>query len=71
MVASYETAMMTALSMPTETPAQVAARNAAIAAARANELTRAANMPVTPAVVARVDDLLGLPATDPSLGVPR
>jgi hypothetical protein len=36
------------------------ARDAAIAAARDNELAAAANMPLSPDVVAAVDALLGL-----------
>ena len=47
--------MVTALGMPTATPAQVAARNAAIAAARADLLGPAANKELTPSVVSAVD----------------
>jgi hypothetical protein len=50
-------------------PAQVAARNAAITAARADVLGPAANKDLTPSVVSAVDKQLGLPATDPTLGV--
>jgi len=60
--------MMQAINMPATTPAQIAAQTAAIAAAR-NSLQAIANHPVTPAVVGRVDGLLGLPATDPTIGV--
>ncbi len=63
--------MLAALSMPSLTPAQRAERNAAIAEARAIELSIAANRPVSPAVVSRVDSLLGLPPTNPTLGVTR
>jgi hypothetical protein len=55
--------------MPTATPAQVAARNAAISAARADLLGPAGNKDLTPSVVSAVDKQLGLPATDPTLGV--
>ena len=68
-IASYHSAMVTAVSMPTNTPAAVAARNAAIAAARADILGPATNKELTPAVVSAVDSKLGLPETDPSLGV--
>jgi hypothetical protein len=61
--------MVAALAMPAATPAQIAARNAAIAAAR-TQLATASNKTLTPAVVARVDHMLDLPATDPTLGVP-
>jgi hypothetical protein len=61
--------MVAALSMPATTPAQIQARNAAIAQARATELAPAANKELTPAAVAQVDRLLGLSASDPSLGV--
>jgi hypothetical protein len=67
-IATYDRAMLTALAMPDITPAQIAARNAAIAAAR-GQLAAASNKSLTPPVVARVDDLLGLPATDPTIGV--
>jgi hypothetical protein len=55
--------------MPSATPAQVAARNIAISAARSTQLAAAANKALTPAVVAQVDKNLGLPAVDPTLGV--
>jgi hypothetical protein len=61
--------MLTALAMPATTPAQRAARSAAIASARSHELTAAANKPLSQDVVARVDSLLGLPPSNPSLGV--
>jgi hypothetical protein len=68
-IAAYDNAMLTALAMPAATPAQIAARNAAIAAAR-TQLASASNKILTPVVVARVDNMLGLAATDPTLGVP-
>jgi hypothetical protein len=71
MIGAYHNAMMTALAMPTSTPAQTAARNAAIAAARTDVLAQAANKGLTPSVVSTVDRQLGLPATDPTLGVSR
>jgi hypothetical protein len=67
-IAAYDNAMLAALAMPGDTPAQVAARNAAIAAARA-QLAAATNKTLTPDVVAAVDNRLGLPTTDPTLGV--
>ena len=69
MIAAYDHAMLAALSMPTATPAQIAARNAAIASARQNQLAVAASKGLTPAVVSRVDALLGLPRSNPALGV--
>jgi hypothetical protein len=69
MIGSYRGAMVTAIGMPTATPAQVAARNAAIASARADVLGPAANKELTPSVVSAVDKQLGLPATNPNLGV--
>ena len=68
-IAAYDRAMLAALAMPTATPAEIAARNAAIAAARQNQLAAAANKGLTPAVVSRVDALLGLPPSNPALGV--
>jgi hypothetical protein len=61
--------MLAALAMPAATPAEIAARDAAIAAARQNQLAAAANKGLTPGVVAHVDALLGLPPTNPTLGV--
>ena len=69
LIAAYDRAMLAALAMPTATPAEIAARNAAIAAARQNQLAAAANKGLTPAVVSRVDALLGLPPSNPALGV--
>ena len=69
MIGAYHNAMVSALAMPTSTPAQLAARNAAIAAARADVLAPAANKSLTPGVVSAVDKQIGLPATDPTLGV--
>lgn len=61
--------MLGALAMPAGTRAEIAARNAAIAAARSQELKDAANKPLSPSVVAQVDQLLGLPPTNPAIGV--
>lgn len=69
MIGAYHNAMVSALAMPTTTPAQLATRNAAIAAARAGPLAQAANKGLTPAVVSAVDKQIGLPASDPTLGV--
>jgi hypothetical protein len=71
MIGSYHNAMDAALAMPTATPGQVAARNAAIASARADLLAPAANKGLTPTSVRTVDQRIGLPATDPTLGVTR
>ena len=70
-IASYDhDAMLAALSMPTATPAEIAARSAAIGSARA-QLAATSNKSLTPEVVARVDLLLGLPATEPGRDVWR
>lgn len=69
MIGAYRTSMQAALAMPTATPAQVAARDAAIASARSDLLAPAANKGLTPNVVSAVDKNIGLPASDPSLGV--
>ncbi|WP_372624332.1 hypothetical protein [Falsiroseomonas sp.] len=71
MIAAYEQAMLAALSLPATTPVEIGLRDQAIAQARAVELEAAANRPVTPAVVDRVDAMLGLPPTDSTLGVTR
>lgn len=70
-LAAHERAMMEALAMPARTPAEIAAREAAIAAARAQELAEARNRPSGGGVVDRVDQSLGLPPADPTLGVGR
>ncbi len=69
LIAAYEQAMLAALAMPATTPEEIAAKEDAIAAARSQELAAAANKSLSPEVVAQVDSLLGLPATDPALGV--
>ena len=68
-IASYQAAMKVALAMPTATPAQIAARNTAIASARSDILGPASNKSLTPDVVSAVDKQIGLPASDPTLGV--
>lgn len=67
-VASYDFAMRVALSMPSNTLDEILARNAAIASAR-QHLASAANKALTALVVAQVDRRLGLPSTDPTLGL--
>ncbi len=67
-LAAYDNAMLSALAMPDTTTAQVAARQAAIAAARTT-LAATTNKTLTPSVVQQVDLLLGLPPTDRTLGV--
>ncbi len=64
MIAAYDKAMVQALAMPLST------RDAAIVSAR-RQLAAASNKVLTAPVVARVDSLLGLPPTDPNLGVTR
>jgi hypothetical protein len=68
-IAAYDKAMLTALAMPDATPTEVAARNAAIASARETLLAAASNKPLTARVVAVVDHRLGLPPSDPRLGL--
>ena len=68
-MAAYENAMLAALAMPSLTPAQTASRNQAIASARSTQLAAASTKALSPAVVAQVDQLLGLPNTNPNLGV--
>jgi hypothetical protein len=67
-VAAYDRAMLHALTMPDRTRVQRAARNVAIAWARI-QLAAATNRRLNPAAVSRIDSLLGLPASDPTLGV--
>jgi hypothetical protein len=67
-MAVYDRAMVRALAMPDRTPAQRVARNRAIAGARI-QLAAATNRRLNPAAVSRIDSLLGLPASDPALGV--
>ena len=67
-IAAYDNAMLTALALPDATPAESAYRDQQIAAARATYLAAAANKPLDPAVVAKVDNMLGLPASNPALG---
>ena len=66
-IAAYDRDMLAALAMPAQTPTQESSRLAAITAARTH-LAHRTNKTLTPAVVQRVDQLLGLPATDPTLG---
>jgi hypothetical protein len=67
-IATYNRAMVSALAMPTGTRAQRAARRDAIATARMG-LAGAANKPLSGAVVARVDQQLGLPRSNPNIGL--
>jgi hypothetical protein len=59
--------MIAALAMPALTPTQIAARRAAIAAARTT-LAISTNKGLTAPVASRLDTMLGLPASDPTLG---
>ena len=67
-IAAYDDTMRAAMMMPDFTGVQVSARNAAIANAR-TRLASASRRHLTPAAVARIDTLLGLPQADPRLGV--
>jgi hypothetical protein len=67
-MAAYDRAMLRALAMPGRTPTQRALRNRAIAGARL-QLAVVTNRHLNPAAVSRIDSLLGLPASDPTLGV--
>jgi hypothetical protein len=67
-MAIYDRVMLKALQMPTDTPEQRGARDRAIAGARIR-LAAATNRRLNPAAVSRIDSLLGLPASDPALGV--
>jgi hypothetical protein len=67
-MAAYDRAMLHALTMPGHTRAQRTARNRAIAGARI-QLAVATSRCLNPAPVSRIDALLGLPASDPTLGV--
>jgi hypothetical protein len=67
-MATYDRAMLRALAMPDRTPAHQAARNRAIAGARI-QLAVATHRRLNPAAITRVDALLGLPPSDPTLGV--
>jgi hypothetical protein len=67
-MAIYDDAMRAALMMPDFTAPQIAARNAAIADARAG-LAAGSGRTLTPAAITRIDALLDLPVTDPELGV--
>lgn len=68
-ITAYYRSMLVALAMPATTPQQVVARDQSIALARSTELAPAANKALSPAVVAKVDSLLGLPPSNPALGV--
>ncbi len=65
-IATYDRAMLAALSMPAQTPQQMALREQAITSARVT-LAEDTGRTLTPAVVSRVDHLLGLPGY-PMLG---
>ena len=67
-MAAYDRAMLRALAMPNRTPAQWAARNRAIASAR-TQLAVATSRRLNPTAVTRIDAVLGLPESDPTLGV--
>ena len=67
-MATYDRMMLSALQMPADTPEQQDARDRAIADARI-QLAAATHRRLNPAAVSRIDALLGLPATDPHLGV--
>src|SRR5579875_419610 len=66
-LAEYDRAMQLALAMPQNTPAEIAARDQAIANARLM-LADQTDRTITPQVISRVDYLLGLPPSNPMLG---
>jgi hypothetical protein len=66
-IATYDRAMLAALSMPARTPQQIAFRQQAITNAR-ETLADQTGRTLTPTVVSRVDHLLGLPPSNPTLG---
>ncbi len=66
-IATYDRAMLTALSMPAQTPEQIALREQAITDARVT-LAEETGRTLSPPVVGRVDRLLGLPPVNPTLG---
>jgi hypothetical protein len=67
-MATYDLMMLNALQLPTDTLEQRGARDRAIADARI-ELAAATRRRLNPTAVSRIDSLLGLPASDPALGV--
>jgi len=67
-MAAYDRAMLHALALPDRTPTQRTARNRTIAGARI-QLAVATHRRLNPAAITRIDSLLGLPASDPTLGV--
>jgi hypothetical protein len=67
-MAAYDRAMLRALAMPDHTPTQRAERNRAIAGARI-QLAGATSRHLNPDAITRIDALLGLPASNPTLGV--
>lgn len=69
-IATYDRAMLSAISLPVSTPTEIAAHNAAIAAARA-QLATASNKTLTSTVISQIDARLGLPVVDPTVGLTR
>jgi hypothetical protein len=67
-MAAYDHMMLDALRMPITTPAQRVARDRAISTARIH-LAAVTNRRLNTTAISRIDALLGLPATDPRLGV--
>jgi hypothetical protein len=67
-MAAYDRAMLDALARPDRTGVQRTARDLAVAWARI-QLAVATNRRLNPAAVSRIDALLGLPPSDPTLGV--
>jgi len=68
-MADYDRRMRAALAMPTDTLAERAARDRAIAGARVH-LAAVSQRRLNSVAVARIDIALGLPPADPRLGVP-
>jgi hypothetical protein len=67
-MAAYDRMMLAAIQLPGDTPAERAARDRAIAGARL-QLAAATGRRLNPLAVERIDAALGLPPTDPQLGV--
>jgi hypothetical protein len=67
-MATYDRMMLNALQMAADTPEQQDTRDRAIADARI-QLAAVTHRRLNPTAISRIDSLLGLPASDPTLGV--
>ena len=68
-MALYDDRMRAALLMPDYTPAELSARTTALVQARRGLVAAFPPQSLTPDVVTRIDDELGLPSTNPALGI--